>query len=154
MSHGESVQARRQLAAARHKARHHAVQALYQWAISGNALSDIENQFDEDFDLRGIDRGYFHEILHGVPASLATLEASFSPYLDIALEKLGPIERAVLRIATWELANRPDVPYRVVLNEAVSLTKKFGATESHRFVNAVLDRVARDLRAAESERRR
>ncbi len=145
---------RRQLAAARRKARHYAVQALYQWALSANALSDIERQFSEDFDFRGTDRDYFHEILHGVPARLGELESAFEPHLDIALEKLGPVERAVLRIATWELACRPDVPYRVVLNEAVALAKKFGATESHRFVNAVLDRVARDLRAAESARTR
>ena len=154
MTDSAPEQQRRQLAAARRKARHYAVQALYQWAISANALSDIERQFSEDFDFRGADCDYFHEILHGVPARLAELESAFEPHLDIELEKLGPVERAVLRIATWELAWRPDVPYRVVLNEAVALAKNFGATESHRFVNAVLDRVARDLRAAESARTR
>lgn len=143
---------RRQLVAARRKARHYAVQALYQWAISGNAIGDIERQFREDFDFDGTDRGYFHAALHGVAAQLAVLEASFEPYLDIALEKLGPVERAVLRLAAWELVCRPDVPYRAVLNEAVSLTRKFGAAESHRFVNAVLDRLARDLRTAETAR--
>ena len=76
------------------------------------------------------------------------------PYLDIALEKLGPVERAVLRLAVWELKSRPDVPYRVVLSEAVALAKKFGAAESHRFVNGVLDKVARDLRPAEAGRAR
>lgn len=152
MNASVAEQSGRQLAAARHKARHYAVQALYQWAIGGNALIDIERQFEEDFDFRGTDRDYFHELLHGVPARLGDVEAAFEPYLDIALEKLGPVERAVLRIATWELLSRPDVPYRVVLSEAVTLTRKFGATESHRFVNAVLDRTAHDLRAAESTR--
>lgn len=154
MTDSAPEQQRRQLAAARRKARHYAVQALYQWAISANALSDIERQFSEDFDFRGADCDYFHEILHGVPARLAELESAFEPHLDIELEKLGPVERAVLRIATWELAWRPDVPYRVVLNEAVALAKKFGATESHKFVNAVLDRVARELRPVESARSR
>ena len=145
---------RRQLAAARRKARHYAVQALYQWAMTGNYLADIEQHFTEDFDFRGTDARYFHEMLHGVPAQLAELEAAMEPYLDIALEKLGPVERAVLRLATWELKTRPDVPYRVVLSEAVALTKKFGAAESHRFVNGVLDKVAHDLRPAETGRAR
>lgn len=143
---------RRELVAARRKARHYAVQALYQWAISDNAIGDIERQFREDFDFDGTDCEYFHAALHGVAAQLALLEASFEPYLDIALERLGPVERAVLRLAAWELACRPDVPYRAVLNEAVALARKFGATESHRFVNAVLDRLARDLRMAETAR--
>jgi N utilization substance protein B len=145
---------RRQLAAARRKARHYAVQALYQWAITGNYLADIEQQFIEEFDFRGADTGYFREMLHGVPADLAAIEAAMEPHLDIALEKLGPVERAVLRIAVWELETRPDVPYRVVLSEAIALAKKFGAAESHRFVNGVLDKVARDLRPAETGRAR
>lgn len=145
---------RRQLAAARRKARHYAVQALYQWAMTGNYLADIEQHFTEEFDFRGADTEYFHEILHGVPADLADIEAAMEPYLDIALEKLGPVERAVLRIATWELRERVDVPWRVVIDEAIALTRKFGATEAHRFVNGVLDKVARDLRPAEAGRAR
>jgi len=86
--------------------------------------------------------------LHCVPAEVGELDAVMLPYLDIAPEKLGPVERAVLRIATYELKARIDVPFRVVINEAVALAKKFGAAESHRFVNAVLDKVARQLRTA------
>lgn len=145
---------RRQLAAARRKARHYAVQALYQWAMTDNCLADIEQHFTEEFDFRGTDTEYFRELLHGVPADVAAIEAAMEPYLDIALEKLGPVERAVLRLAVWELKARPDVPYRVVLSEAVALAKKFGAAESHRFVNGVLDKVARDLRPAEAGRAR
>jgi transcription antitermination protein NusB len=141
---------RRQIAAARRKARHYAVQAIYQWAISRNALADIEQHFREDFDFSGIDLPYFQELLHRVPADVAELDAAMLPFLDIAPEKLGPVERAVLRIATYELRARLDVPYRVVINEAVALAKKFGAAESHRFVNAVLDKVARAVRSAES----
>jgi N utilization substance protein B len=145
----DSVEARRALIAGRHKARHYAVQALYQWAVSGNSPGDIERQFREDFEFRGTDLEYFQSLIHGVPACASELDLAFSPFLDIELHKLGPVERAVLRIATWELRERLDVPWRVVLDEAVSLTRKFGATDSHRFVNAVLDRVARELRPVE-----
>ena len=117
-----------------------------------NALNQAAKELATRFDFRGTDLEYFQAILHGVPASVSTLEEHFSPFLDIALEKLGPIERAVLRLATWELAERIDVPWRVVLDEAVALTRKFGATDSHRFVNAVLDRVAHELRPLEAGR--
>lgn len=140
------------MAAARHKARHYAVQALYQWAISGNALSQIEAQFREDFDFRNTDIEYFNELLHTVPTRIEELESHFIPHLDIELDKLGAVERAVLRIATYELAERIDVPYKVVINEAVTLTRKFGASESHRFVNGVLDKVAREIRTIEIPR--
>lgn len=146
----DAIAERRELAASRRKARHYAVQALYQWALSGNAVGDIETQFREEFDFRGTDLPYFQELLHRVPAELGDIDAAMLPFLDIAPEKLGPVERAVLRIGTYELRQRIDVPYRVVINEAVALAKKFGATDSHRFVNAVLDKVARELRAAES----
>ena len=147
-AHADTAE-RRQLAASRRKARHYAVQALYQWAVSGGALADIERQFREDFDFRGTDLSYFQDVLHAVPADINALDAAMLPFLDIAPEKLGPVERAVLRIATYELKARSDVPFRVVINEAVALAKKFGAAESHRFVNAVLDKVARELRSAE-----
>jgi len=143
---------RRQLAAARHKARHYAVQALYQWSISGNSLSSIETQFRTDFDFRNTDLEYFQELLHEVPKRIEVLEESFMPYLDIELDKLGAVERAVLRIATFELQERIDVPYKVVIDEAVTLARKFGASESHRFVNGVLDKVARDIRTLEIPR--
>ena len=141
--------ASRQLAAARRKARHYAVQALYQWAISGGSIAAIETQFQEDFDFHGVDLEYFRAVLYGVPATVGELEERMIPYLDIPLERLGPVERAVLRIATWELRERPDVPWRVVIDEAIALTRKFGATDAHRFVNGVLDKVARELRGAE-----
>lgn len=140
---------RRQLAAERRKARHYAVQALYQWAVSANALGDIGKQFREDFDFRGTDAAYFDELLSGVPAHVSELEASFQPFLNIPLEKLGTVERAVLRIAAYEFAYRLDVPYRVVINEAIALARKFGAADSHKFVNAVLDKLARKVREAE-----
>ena len=149
MTVSASHHASRQLAASRRKARHFGVQALYQWALSGGNIGDIEAQFREDFDLKGVDLEYFNALLHGVPAMVGDLEACLVPYLDIPLEKLGPVERAVLRIATWELRERIDVPWRVVIDESIALTRKFGAAEAHRFVNGVLDKVARELRSAE-----
>ena len=134
------------LAAQRRKARHFGLQALYQWTLSGAALADIEAEFRVDNDFRHTDGDYFTAILKGVTSDVDALEALFSPALDRSLDDLDPIERNLLRLGAFELRDRIDVPYKVVINEAVSLAKKFGATESHRYINGVLDKVARDLR--------
>ena len=125
------------------------MQALYQWDMSGNNLSEIEVQFLEDEDFSKADKDYFHELLHQVPARLDEVEAAFTPYLDRPLKELDPVERALLRLASYELLARMDIPYKVVINEAVALAKKFGATDSHKFVNGVLDKAATSLRSAE-----
>ena len=137
------------LAAQRRKARHFGLQALYQWTLSGAALSDIEAEFRVDNDFRHTDGDYFSAVLRSVTSDVDALEALFAPALDRSLEDLDPIERNLLRLGTYELRDRIDVPYKVVINEAVSLAKKFGATESHRYINGVLDKVARDLRTIE-----
>lgn len=137
------------LAAQRRKARHFGLQALYQWTLSGAALADIEAEFRVDNDFRHTDGDYFTAILKGVTSDVDALEALFSPALDRPLDDLDPIERNLLRLGAFELRDRIDVPYKVVINEAVSLAKKFGATESHRYINGVLDKVARDLRTIE-----
>ena len=137
------------LAAQRRKARHFGLQALYQWTLSGAALADIEAEFRVDNDFRNTDGDYFTAILKGVTSDVDALEALFSPVLDRSLDDLDPIERNLLRLGAFELRDRIDVPYKVVINEAVSLAKKFGATESHRYINGVLDKVARDLRTIE-----
>jgi N utilization substance protein B len=137
------------LAAQRRKARHFGLQALYQWTLSGAALADIEAEFRVDNDFRHTDGDYFTAILKGVTSDVDALEALFSPALDRSLDDLDPIERNLLRLGAFELRDRIDVPYKVVINEAVSLAKKFGATESHRYINGVLDKVARDLRTIE-----
>lgn len=125
------------------------MQALYQWDLSGNNLSDIEVQFLQDEDFSKADKDYFHELLHEVPARLDEVEEAFSGYLDRSVQEMDPVERAVLRMATYELMERIDVPYKVIINESVNLTKKFGAEQAHKYVNGVLDKVARKLRAAE-----
>ncbi|NDH40500.1 MAG: transcription antitermination factor NusB [Gammaproteobacteria bacterium] len=137
------------LAAQRRKARHYGLQALYQWSMAGSTLSDIEAEFRTDNDFRHTDGEYFTALLKGVASDVDALETLFSPCLDRALDDLDPIERNLLRMGTFELRDRIDVPYKVVINEAVSLAKKFGASESHRYINGVLDKVARELRSVE-----
>lgn len=140
--------------AARRKARHYAMQGLYQWQMAGANLNAIEAEFRTDNDMSKVDVDYFHEILHGVPQYLHEVEEAFSPYLtDRGLHELDPVTQALLRLGTYELKYRIDVPYKVVINEAVALAKKFGATESHKFVNGVLDKVAADVRKLEKQAR-
>jgi N utilization substance protein B len=136
-------------AALRTRARRLAMQALYQWDLSGNNLSEIEVQFLEDEDFSKADKDYFHELLHEVPARLDDVEQAFSPYLDRPVKEIDPVERAVLRMATYELMTRIDVPYKVIINESVNLTKKFGAEQAYKYINGVLDQTARKLRAVE-----
>ena len=137
------------LAAKRRKARHFGLQALYQWTLSGASAADIEAEFRIDNDFQHTDGEYFSAVLKGVVGDVDALEALFSPVLDRKLGELDPIERNLLRLGTFELRDRIDVPYKVVINEAVALAKKFGATDSHRYINGVLDKVARDLRTLE-----
>ena len=137
------------LAAQRRKARHFGLQALYQWTLSDASLVDIDAEFRVDNDFRHAYGEYFQALLRGVMEDVESLEALFSPLLDRALDDLDPIERNLLRMGTFELKERIDVPYKVVINEAVSLAKKFGATESHRYINGILDKVASELRTVE-----
>ncbi|MCV6627913.1 MAG: transcription antitermination factor NusB [Cellvibrionaceae bacterium] len=136
--------------AARRKARHYAMQALYQWQMAGASLNVIEAEFHADNDMNHVDVEYFREVLHSIPSKMSELQQKFTPYLqDRSLQELDPITHALLLIGSYELAERIDVPYKVVINEAVSLGKKFGATDSHKFINGVLDKLAEQLRAVE-----
>ncbi|GIR90250.1 MAG: N utilization substance protein B [Gammaproteobacteria bacterium] len=141
------------LAAQRRKARHYGLQALYQWTLSGASPSDIEAEFRVDNDFRHTDGEYFSAVLKGVVDDVEGLELLFEPALDRKLDELDPIERNLLRLGTFELRDRIDVPYKVVISEAVALAKKFGATDSHRYINGVLDKVARELRQVELAQR-
>ena len=141
------------LAAQRRKARHYGLQALYQWTLSGASPSDIEAEFRVDNDFRHTDGEYFNALLRGVIHDVEGLESLFEPALDRTLDELDPIERNLLRLGTFELRDRIDVPYKVVISEAVALAKKFGATDSHRYINGVLDKVARELRQVELAQR-
>jgi transcription antitermination protein NusB len=126
-----------------------ALQALYQWQLAGQDLRDIEAQFLERDEGREADLGYFHDLLHGVPEHLGRLDADLGPLLDRPLAEVDPVEKAALRIGAYELGFHPEVPFRVVINEAVELTKRFGAEQGHRYVNGILDRLARRVRASE-----
>ncbi|MDC0598592.1 transcription antitermination factor NusB [Gammaproteobacteria bacterium] len=132
----------------RKKARNLLVQALYQWQLSDNPLAEIEAQYRAD-NTGKVDWDFFHEAFAFIPANLAELDKIFESYLDRDIEQLNPIELAVLRLGSFELLKRIDVPYKVVINEYVDLTKKYGATESHKYVNGVLDKAARQLRSIE-----
>tara|TARA_R100000900_G_scaffold47653_1_gene38367 strand:+ start:54196 stop:54648 length:453 start_codon:yes stop_codon:yes gene_type:complete len=138
------------LAAERHKARHYATQALYQWHMAEAPITQIEAEFRSDYDFSHVDVDYFHALLHGVPAVVDELEAVIEPLLDRKITDLDPIERTLLRMGVFELRDRIDVPWKVVINEAVSLARKFGATDSHKYINGVLDKAARSLRQAET----
>ena len=134
---------------ARRRARRCAVQALYQWQVSGNDLNDIETQFRAVPDNQKADFDYFHELLHQVPAHAGELDSVLTPYLDRPIPELDPVERAILRLCAYELMHRLDVPYRVVINEGVDLAKMYGADQSHKYINGVLDKLARELRPVE-----
>lgn len=132
--------------AARRRARECAVQALYSWQLSKNDIADVEHQFLTEQNVNGVDIVYFRELFSGVVVNSGVLDTLMAPYLSRHLGELGQVERAVLRIALFELKMREDVPYKVAINEAIELAKTFGAEDSHKFVNGVLDKVAPTIR--------
>jgi N utilization substance protein B len=134
---------------ARTNARKTAVQALYQWQMTGQNLNEIERQFVEDDRFKDVHRSYFNELFRGVPQQLDVIDQALSEFVDRPVEKIDPVERAILRIGVYELFNRPDVPYRVILNEGINLAKCFGAQDSHKYINGILDKVAQQKRAVE-----
>ena len=134
----------------RSQARSHAVQAIYQWQMAKQSLTDIYDQFLSEIDVRKLEIAYFKDVLFGVPTHLQALDEQLKHCLDRSIESVDPVERAILRIGAYELMHHPEVPYRVVINEGVELAKTFGAEQGHRFVNGVLDRMAKNLRKAET----
>lgn len=132
----------------RHRARKRAVQALYQWQVSHEEAGDILEQFHAEQDLSRVDADYFDELVRGVTAAAEDLDEALKPHLDRPLDQVDPVERAILRLAAFELRHRPELPWRVVLDEAVELAHVFGAEQGHAYVNGVLDRCAREWRAA------
>lgn len=134
---------------ARSNARRSAVQAIYQWQLTGQEAERIDEQYVADHDVSNMDEAYFHELLKEIPLHLHELEDHIIPFIDRQIDELDPVERAVLRIGTYELEFRLDVPYRVVINEGVELAKTFGAEDGHKYVNSILDKIAQKLRADE-----
>lgn len=133
----------------RQKTRRLLVQALYSWDVGGTDLVTIEAEFHVDNDMSKADVELFHEVLYAVPKQLSTIDAAYAGYLDRTVAELDPISRAVLRLVSYEMAERLDVPYKVVINEGVNLAKTFGPTDAYKYINGVLDKVAGALRSAE-----
>ena len=134
---------------ARSRARRRALQAVYAWQLSSTAINKVIDQFRNEQDMEVADLEYFDALLRGVDSELAKIDAALQQFVDREIAQIDPIERGVLRLAAYELLYRIDVPYRVVLNEAVETTKRFGADQGHTYVNGVLDRAAAAWRAAE-----
>ena len=135
----------------RKKARSLLVQALYQWQVGGADIGEVEAQFYTDHDMAKVDKAYFRELLHGIPADLAAIDDAYAPFLDRRPEDLDPVSKTVLRIGAYELMKRIDVPYKVVINESVNLTKKFGPTDAHKYINGILDKLASKVRVIEMQ---
>ena len=134
---------------ARRKARRYAMQAMYQWQMTGGNVADIELQFLTDYETKQLDIKYFQQLLHGIPASIAKLDEQLLEFIDRPINELTPIEHAILRVGCYELQNCQDVPYKVIINEALELAKEFGTVEGFKYVNGILDKIARKIRAAE-----
>ena len=145
-----SPKATHAFAAARAVARKLALQAIYRWLLNDAPWQDLVKEFGEAEDMPNADPQYFRALVEGVCASRQSLDERLAELVDRPVEQLDPVEHAVLLVGLYELSARPDVPYRVVINEAVGLAKRFGATDGHKFVNAVLDRAARTLRPGEN----
>lgn len=133
----------------RRRAREFALQGIYQWLLSGHSCGQIEDHMNEVPGFDKADRAFFVSLLRGTVNNAEALQEEFAPFVDRPLSELSPIERAVLLMATLEFKHHLDVPYRVVINEAIELAKSYGGTDGHRFVNGVLDKLAARLRAPE-----
>jgi len=135
--------------AARRRSRELALQSLYQWQVGGNPAEDIARQMAEAEGYAKADSEYYARLFRGTVADAPALEREIAPLIDRKLQELSPIEHAILLLGAYELKHAPDVPYRAVINEAVELAKAYGGTDGYKFVNGVLDKLARRLRADE-----
>lgn len=130
-------------------ARRSALQALYQWQMTGYVLGEIERQFIQEHGLGKADVDYFKDLLHEVPQRLDVIDSALGEFVDRPIASVDPVERAVLRIGAYELLYRLEIPYRDVLNECINLSKAFGSAQGHKYVNGILDKIAHKHRIAE-----
>lgn len=130
-------------------ARQRLLQALYQWQHTGQDVHEIEVQFLTEQEMGKVEVPYFRELLHKILESVEQLDAEIEPLLDRPMAQVDPVEKAILRIGTYELMHKPEIPYRVAINEGVELAKVYGADQSHKYVNGILDKIAQKLRAVE-----
>ena len=135
--------------AARSRARRRALQAIYAWQMSGQPIAQVIEQFRHEQDMEVADLEYFEDLVRGIERNREHIDTELRVFLDREIAQVDPIERGVLLIATYEMLHRPDIPYRVVINEAIETTKRFGADHGHTYINGVLDKAAGTWRAAE-----
>lgn len=154
MTEAQQTTSKKSVAKARGKSRRLAMQAIYQWQMTRDSITDIKHQFFEANDFSVIDADYFTELVSGVVSSISKLDPVLEKYMSRAIESVDPVERAILRMATYEFINRIDVPFRVILDEAINITREYCAENSHTFVNGVLDKVAKEIRHVESQAHR
>jgi N utilization substance protein B len=145
------VKKKASVAKARGKSRRLAMQAIYQWQMTGDSITDIKQQFFDENNMAKLDAEFFSQAVSGVVSTISELDPLLEKYMTRTIESVDPVERAILRLATYELTNRLEIPYRVVLNEAVNIAKEYCAENSHGFVNAVLDKVAKEIRQLETQ---
>ena len=138
---------------ARRRSREFAMQAVYSWLVSRGTLSAIQSQFAEAKGFDKVDLAFFSRLVEGAVGEAETLDLALAPALDRRPAELSPVEHAILLLAAFELREFPEVPYRVVINEAIELAKSYGGTDGHKFVNGVLDKLSRTLRPDESRAR-
>ena len=135
--------------AARRKAREYTVQAIYQWQMTGNPLNEIEAQYLTTMNPKKVDTEYFQELFMGILTGLEEVDVKLEPALERDIEDIDPIERAIIRLSAFELIKRVEIPKKVVINEGIELAKTFGATDGHKFVNGVLDKISKHIRPHE-----
>lgn len=142
---------KRKLIESRKSARFFLIQALYQWQIAQNSLSEISANLADNPKFSEANSEYFHETLQGITQKRTELNQLLNPFLDREIENVDPIERSILWLGAYELENQPDIPYKSVINEAVELAKQFGAEGSHRYINGVLDKLAKTIPSRQAE---
>ncbi len=135
--------------AARSRARRRALQALYAWQMARSPIAQVIEEFRHEQDMEIADLVYFEDLVLGVERNVGALDTALGEFLDRGMDIVDPIERAILRIAAYELLHRPDIPYRVVINEAIESAKRFGSDQGHTYINGVIDKAAASWRATE-----
>lgn len=133
----------------RERARRYAMQALYGWLIANSDIQDVEKFYRADRNPKNYDVDYFVRLIHAIPSEIDVIDADLTPFLDRPFASLDPIELTILRIATYEFKHSFDVPFRVIIHEAIELAQTFGSDDSYKFVNSVLDKMAKSMRASE-----
>ena len=134
----------------RRRARRRALQAIYQWQMTGQDADDILQQFRAVQDMSGVDEAHFEKLLRGISSGSESLDGKLQPFLDRPFEQVDLMEQVVLRIGAFEMLHCPKLPFKVVLDECVDLAHRFGSERGHAYINAVLDRAAREWRSEES----